>query len=652
MKKGLLLFLFIIPLIFAQAQNTEGERVVQKVNMALGVNNDGVKHKVMYFQVPFKERTTFATIAFKFYGIPQESMQIEIAYANKAGIFTDYKVLKFDDHIPSDAAFIVTQMEEISPEYERLRVRISTPIIKKFKSEAHWYLPPTEYSLTNKILPQARLDENCILPSYVTRTGWSCPSGQAFTGGTPTFTDVSHIAVHHTAGVNTSSNWAARVLAVWDYHVNTNDYSDIAYNFLIDPNGVIYEGRGGNEGYTKDVLSAATCGSNNGSMAICMMGNFEDVEPTPAAIASLESLLAWKADDKGIDPIGSSSLNNYGVLDHIFGHRQGCATACPGQNLYDDLPTIRAEVGALVASGCTEGTPSIATGELTIDDNNDGDSEGNEDGSINQGETIEMYLTITNDGDVPLTNVSATISTNNACVTYVDDNIDFGNVAVGAEVTEGDFDVVFSPTCPTGPMEFTITYTFDGGTITETITLNIEEAPCPKPEVDFVANVTSGPSPLIVEMQNNTTNALEYEWSVSGPTNLTSEEENPTFTLVEAGIYQVLLTAYNECGSNSLVVNDYIQVFEVTGLSDDNLLVASIYPNPVKRKLNIALKQVVNSANIRIINSVGQEIYNSSFSGNSTQVNVKDLSSGTYILQIIDNAHPEKIYTHTFVKKS
>jgi PKD repeat protein len=654
MKKILLLFVFIIPFLIGQAQDISGERLVQKVNMALGINGEGVKHKEMHFEVPFTKRNDIATVSFKFYGVPQGSIQMEIAYADEKGTFTNWKSLQFDDHTPSDAEYVVTLFEEIDPKFNRFKVRLNTAIVKKFKSEVHWFLPTSFYPLTEMKLPQARVEDNCILPTYVTRTGWNCPSGQAFTGGTPSFTNVTHLVVHHSAGSNTPGNYAARVLAIWDYHVNTNNYSDIAYNFLIDPNGVIYEGRGGNQGYTKDVLSAATCGNNTNSMAVCLLGNFETTEPTAAALTSLENLLAWKASEKGIDASGSSFLTAfYGSINNVFGHRQGCATACPGQNLFDELPNIRTSVAASVTAGCTEGDPSIATGTLSIDDNNDGDSEGNNDGIVNAGETIEMYLTLTNNGDLPLNNVVATISTSNTCVTYIDDNIDFGNIAIGQTLTNGDFDVVFSPTCADAPVVFTITYTFDGGTLTASVTIPVVESedPCLLPAVSFSINPIAGAAPLTVATNNTTTDAVSYLWQITGPQNYESTDENPVFVLPNAGDYLISLTAYNECGPNSFIPPYYIEVLEVTNVAD-NEMIASFYPNPVKKKLNIAFKQVIAQGEIRIISSTGQLMFTDNFSGNNTEVNVRDFASGTYILQVNNQDNPNQVYNFTFIKKN
>ena len=75
-------------------------------------------------------------------------------------------------------------------------------------------------------------------PVITSRTDWGCPDGQGNPRSTPSYTTVTHLIVHHTAGSNTSSDWPAVVRSIWNFHIFTNGWSDIGYNYLIDPNGV------------------------------------------------------------------------------------------------------------------------------------------------------------------------------------------------------------------------------------------------------------------------------------------------------------------------------------------------------------------------------------------------------------------------------
>ncbi len=185
----------------------------------------------------------------------------------------------------------------------------------------------------------------CSLPNFENRLDWNCPDGQTPSCAPPEFTTTTHMIVHHSAGPNFSSDWAATVLSIWNFHVNTNGWCDIGYNWIIDPNGIVYEGRGGGD----EVRGAHFCATNSGTMGVCLLGNFQDAPPTPEALESLKKLLAWKSCASNLQPLGmglhASSSKNLFV---ISGHRDGCNTLCPGDTFYPMLPSVRNDVHALL----------------------------------------------------------------------------------------------------------------------------------------------------------------------------------------------------------------------------------------------------------------------------------------------------------------
>jgi hypothetical protein len=185
-------------------------------------------------------------------------------------------------------------------------------------------------------------------PPVVTRTEWGCPDGQITTHGSLSYTTVTHLIVHHTAmGVEApSSDWPELVHSIWNFHVSERGWADIGYNYLIDPNGMIYEGRSGGD----DVMGAHFSGVNDGTMAVALLGDFTDAAPTLDALNSLKEILAWKCNQRGLDPEGKSLHEaSHLILNTISGHRDGPkATECPGEALYLLLPAIRAEVENLI----------------------------------------------------------------------------------------------------------------------------------------------------------------------------------------------------------------------------------------------------------------------------------------------------------------
>ena len=176
-------------------------------------------------------------------------------------------------------------------------------------------------------------------PPVISRVEWGCPEGEGSPRWPPEYARVTHVIVHHTATPNDDTDWAARVRSIWYYHANTRGWGDIGYNFLVDPLGNVYEGRAGGD----DVIGGHARSYNPGTMGVGCLGTYS-VAPVPAPLQqSLEALIAWKASQRGIDPLGRS-FNNHKVYDHIAGHRDVGETTCPGDVLYGLLPTVRQNV--------------------------------------------------------------------------------------------------------------------------------------------------------------------------------------------------------------------------------------------------------------------------------------------------------------------
>jgi hypothetical protein len=143
---------------------------------------------------------------------------------------------------------------------------------------------------------------------------------------------------------------------------------DIGYNYLIDPNGIIYEGRAGGD----NVIGAHFSCQNGGTMGVCMLGSFTNVPPTTAALTSLKRILAWKADQRGIDPLASVYHSGTRLtLPTICGHRDGNAstntcttTTCPGGALYALLPDIRNDVHDLLEPATVPTVTTLAAASV------------------------------------------------------------------------------------------------------------------------------------------------------------------------------------------------------------------------------------------------------------------------------------------------
>ncbi|WP_406450779.1 N-acetylmuramoyl-L-alanine amidase [Streptomyces sp. NBC_00876] len=187
-------------------------------------------------------------------------------------------------------------------------------------------------------------------PRIVTRKGWGADEKIRERAFAYTKT-VKAAFVHHSAtGNNYTCSQAPSVLrGIYRYHVKSNGWRDLGYNFAVDKCGNIYEGRAG--GVTKAVMGAHTLGFNTNTMGIAVLGTFSSSNPPAAAVNAVAKLTAWKLGLFGANPKGKVTLVSGGSnkykkgkkvkLNVISGHRDGFATECPGARLYKKLGTAR-----------------------------------------------------------------------------------------------------------------------------------------------------------------------------------------------------------------------------------------------------------------------------------------------------------------------
>lgn len=155
--------------------------------------------------------------------------------------------------------------------------------------------------------------------------------------------DVRFLVVHHSASRNGhSTDDAPRILrAFYDFHTGPErGWNDIAYNFLIDFDGVIWEGRQGSlEG---PVAGDATGGNQGFTQLVCVIGDYNAAQPSERSLDSLVMLLAWLASRYSVATAPGSEVtftsrgsNRWpeGVsvtTPTITGHRTMSLTTCPG----------------------------------------------------------------------------------------------------------------------------------------------------------------------------------------------------------------------------------------------------------------------------------------------------------------------------------
>ncbi|MBU0474291.1 MAG: N-acetylmuramoyl-L-alanine amidase [Bacteroidetes bacterium] len=219
----------------------------------------------------------------------------------------------------------------------------------------------TDAQIKNNIYQsqKIKLISNIERPEFVSRKSWGCPQDENVS--TRSLTDVTHLIIHHSAAHTVSSDYAAVVRTYWDWHVNGNGWDDIGYNWLVDPNGVLYKGRAWISDTQENIIGAHNSGKNSGTVGICFIGNYVSDIPSDIGLNKVASIAAFLCDKYGIIPKGQSYHATISrVNDNISGHGQsGGGTACPGTQMINRMPLIRELTNSKILD--ITATPNVVT---------------------------------------------------------------------------------------------------------------------------------------------------------------------------------------------------------------------------------------------------------------------------------------------------
>ena len=223
-------------------------------------------------------------------------------------------------------------------------------------------------------------------PAVLARSAWGADESLRYrTDGTlkeaPTYYASRKLVVHHTDTTNADPDPAATIRAIYRYHVVTQGWADIGYNFLVDESGRTWEGRWsreyaagtsptGDDAAGRGVTGSHTGGWNSGTVGVALLGSLVDRDATPAARGGLVDLLAWLSQKNGLDPKATSAFVNpvsgaTTTTPNVAGHRDYGATECPGGAFYATLPALRQQVADRMAGVADTAAPS-APGSLAL----------------------------------------------------------------------------------------------------------------------------------------------------------------------------------------------------------------------------------------------------------------------------------------------
>ncbi|HXI45545.1 MAG TPA: N-acetylmuramoyl-L-alanine amidase [Candidatus Acidoferrales bacterium] len=304
---------------------------------------------------------------------------LTVAFAGADGAFGEATQVELDDDVPDDGPAASSPSDEsfsqvlVAEGATALRVTTDRPINhltvvaldtrgSALQAAADAVVAATGVGTANAAEGQ---------PVVISRAAWGANEAYRFDSGghekwPRTYNPMQKLIVHHTAGKNNDPNPAATIRAIYYDHAILRGHGDIGYNFLVDAQGRVFEGRysrpyGAGEGVTGEDLAGDPVrgghagGYNAGTVGIALLGNFQTVQPPAAQRTGLIRLLAWEAERHGVNPLGSGTYVNpeTGIslfLNNISGHRNVNPTACPGDAFYPTFPTLRQQVANEIAA--------------------------------------------------------------------------------------------------------------------------------------------------------------------------------------------------------------------------------------------------------------------------------------------------------------
>lgn len=202
-----------------------------------------------------------------------------------------------------------------------------------------------------------------LMPVIARRQDWT----EADPTGPLDSEDVRFLIVHHTASSteHEPEDVPGILRGIRSFHIESRGWDDIAYNFLIDRHGVIWEGRAGSlEG---PVAGDATGGNQGFTQLVCLIGDFTTEPPTEAAQQSLIATLAWLAAKYEVNVEAGTTVSFVSrgsnrwpggtevTTTPISGHRDMSLTSCPGDAFYPMLsdvvsPAVRGVLAAVTST--------------------------------------------------------------------------------------------------------------------------------------------------------------------------------------------------------------------------------------------------------------------------------------------------------------
>jgi hypothetical protein len=267
-------------------------------------------------------------------------------FMNSKGNWSDWRSTQLFKESNTDR-WIASSIEPIAKKSIQYEVQITAGGNSDIQLYEYGIFPHEEIEKVDSI-PKIKLFPTEIpKPIIITRQEW----GARAPNGNYTQTLLNNkLTLHHAAGWPAANIQEGKqaVKEIQDFHIDGRGWTDIAYHFLVDDAGNIYQGR------PETVQGAHTYMYNEGNIGLCVLGCFDPPYEVSAGIPCHQYLTDEARD--AVVHLFAWLIETYGYAnaDILKGHRDYYdyeRTSCPGQNIHQLLPELRNEINEFVKFG-------------------------------------------------------------------------------------------------------------------------------------------------------------------------------------------------------------------------------------------------------------------------------------------------------------
>lgn len=237
---------------------------------------------------------------------------------------------------PFSDRWIATFNDELADNSHRFEVKIEVSANNIVEILEQGVFPVDTEIYPDIVVQPLEYQTDVPKPTIISRQEWGARPPNGSYSPMPYY---DKLTIHHAAG------WGARnlqegilaVQSIQDFHIDGRGWTDIAYHFLIDRAGNIFQGR------PETVIGAHVMNYNKGNIGVCILGCYHppytaypcNDHLTQESRDAAVHLFAWLAD-------------KFNYKDRVLlGHRDYYDyphTSCPGNNIHKLLPEIREEI--------------------------------------------------------------------------------------------------------------------------------------------------------------------------------------------------------------------------------------------------------------------------------------------------------------------